>query len=90
MPTDPDDVFVPGEEVSQVPFIEATPVQEDERGVDLESDDLIVPQIREDREVVRTVRRPHKESSWFNKAFFPFSLCLIGMSAFLILYLILR
>ena len=90
MPTDPDDIFAPGEKVPNIPLIDATPVQEEERGIDLESDNSIVLPIFESRRRDRSDSRPHKGPSWLTRAFFPFSLCLIGMSAFLIIYLILR
>jgi hypothetical protein len=90
MSTDPNDIFGPGEEVPNLPVIDATPVQEEERGMDLDADNSIVMQILEDRKRDRSHRRPGKGPGWLDRAFFPFSLCLIGMSAFLILYLILR
>ena len=90
MPREPNDIFGPGEEVPNIPVIDATPVQEEERGMDFESDNSIVMRILEERRRDRLDRRSGKGSSWLDRAFFPFSLCLIGISAFLILYLILR
>ena len=90
MPSEPNDIFGPGEEMPQVPLIDATPVQEEERGMDFEYDNSIALPTLEDRKRERSKRRPDKGPSWLDRAFFPFSLCLIGMSAFLILYLILR
>ena len=90
MPMDPDDIYVPGEEVSNLPLIDATPVQEEEGSVDFDADKPIVLQILEGHKVERGDSRSDKGPSWLNRAFFPFSLCMIGMSALLIIYLILR
>ena len=102
MTMDPDDIFALEEEVPDVPridatpvqehapLIDATPVQEDERGMDFESDNFIVLPTIESLKRERSKKRPYREPRWLDRAFFPLSFCMIGISAFLILYLILK
>lgn len=90
MPWDHDDILSSGEEVQKVPGIDLTPGQEKERDTEFELDKPAVLQTLEGRELNWDDILSGNKSSWLQRASFPFFVCLIFLSAFLVLYFIIR